>query len=209
MPPWRLPRAIPRRLFELPDDWVHRLLFVSKTSWYHGKAVPLLGLSVALLELIQRVVQRVGFPRFLHHTQDGAGLGVALDFNFFGFNGSGCLGDNIERIGSRGSGCVSARGFWVVETEQCNCFLSTAGGVIKACGETEAAVVLGEGFLLIPVRRALAKAFQSYVVLADQCFAMIGFCRIFFLEGPFCRFFGILDLFFFFWSSRPMLTVLE
>jgi hypothetical protein len=36
---------------------------------------------------------------------------------------------------------------------------------------------------------------------------MMGFCRIFFLEGPFWRFLGIDDLFFFFWSSRPIFTV--
>jgi hypothetical protein len=35
---------------------------------------------------------------------------------------------------------------------------------------------------------------------------MMGFCRIFFLEGPFWRFFGMEDLFFFFWSSRPILS---
>jgi hypothetical protein len=34
---------------------------------------------------------------------------------------------------------------------------------------------------------------------------MMGFCRIFFLDLPFWRFFGNDDLFFFFWSSRPML----
>jgi hypothetical protein len=35
---------------------------------------------------------------------------------------------------------------------------------------------------------------------------MMGFCRIFFLDGPFWRFFGNDDLFFFFCSSRPMVA---
>lgn len=39
-----------------------------------------------------------------------------------------------------------------------------------------------------------------------QCFAMMGFCRIFFLEGPFWRFLGIDDRFLDFWSSRPILS---
>jgi len=37
-----------------------------------------------------------------------------------------------------------------------------------------------------------------------QFAAMMGFWRIFFLEGAFCRLRGMEDLFFFFWSSRPM-----
>ena len=37
---------------------------------------------------------------------------------------------------------------------------------------------------------------------------MMGFCKIFFLDGPFWRFFGIEDLFFFFWSSRPISAAL-
>lgn len=41
--------------------------------------------------------------------------------------------------------------------------------------------------------------------MSYQCFAMMGFCRIFFLEGPFLRFLGMDDRFFFFWSSRPIL----
>lgn len=33
---------------------------------------------------------------------------------------------------------------------------------------------------------------------------MMGFCKIFFLDGPFWRFLGIEDRFFFFCSSRPI-----
>jgi hypothetical protein len=48
------------------------------------------------------------------------------------------------------------------------------------------------------------RSFLSSV--AYQCFAIMGLLRIFFLEGPFWRFFGRDDLFFFFWSSRPILS---
>jgi hypothetical protein len=37
----------------------------------------------------------------------------------------------------------------------------------------------------------------------------MGFCRIFFLDLPFWRFFGNDDLFFVFWSSRPILSDLR
>jgi hypothetical protein len=36
---------------------------------------------------------------------------------------------------------------------------------------------------------------------------MMGLDKIFFLEGPFWRLRGTDDLFFFFWSSRPIVTV--
>jgi len=49
--------------------------------------------------------------------------------------------------------------------------------------------------------------FYEKLKVKYQFAAMMGFARIFFLDLGFCRRFGNEDLFFFFWSSRPIFSL--
>jgi hypothetical protein len=145
----RLPRAIPRRLFQLQNHRVH--LFALLLLGHHSEAIPFL--RVLVLDVVQRVVERVGLHFFLDDAQDGAGFRVALDFELFDFDLLGRLGDDVEGIGGAVGGGVGARGLCVVEAEELDRLFGTTGGVVQARGEAETAVVLREGFVLVPITR--------------------------------------------------------
>lgn len=76
--------------------------------------------------------------------------------------------------------------------------------MVQARGETEAAVVLGESLFLVPLVE-LELCITNDLRRKYQFAAIMGFARIFFLDLGFWRLLGREDLFFFFWSSRPML----
>lgn len=92
--------------------------------------------------------------------------------------------------------------------------LCAAGGGVEAGSEAEAGVVLGEGLLGVPgdaLESKFSLTFCFWGVGGEYTyqFAAIiafpnGFTRL--LLGL-CFTFGMLDLFFFFWSSRPILAV--
>lgn len=80
--------------------------------------------------------------------------------------------------------------------------------MIETGCEAEPAVVLGEGLLLVPLNMLESVCCEELTV-KYQFAAIMGFARIFFLDLGFCRRFGNEDLFFFFWSSRPIFSVYD
>jgi hypothetical protein len=145
----RLPRAIPRRFFQLQNHWVH--LFALLLFRDHGKAIPILGILVVVLDVVQRVVERVGLDFFLDNAQDGAGFRVALNLELFNFDLLGRFGDDVESIGGAVGGGVGARGLCVVEAEELDRLFGATGCVVQSRGEAETAVVLRKGFMLVPI----------------------------------------------------------
>lgn len=149
--PRGLPNTVPRRLFKLTDDRV--LCFILPTIWHHGKTVPFLSLTIAVLELVQGVVEWVELLLLLAcDAQNGAGLRVALDFDLLDFDSlKRLLGDDVQTVSGAVGGGVGARGLGVVEAEQSDCLLCATCCVVEPRCETETAIVLGQGFFLVPI----------------------------------------------------------
>jgi hypothetical protein len=148
--PRRLPGSIACCLLQLPDNGV--LGLVCSPLRDHGKAVPLLYLAIAALELYEWVVERIElFLALAGNAQNVASLRITLNFDLLDLESlCGSLGDDVEGVGGAVGGCVGARRLGVIEAEQGNSLLRATGGVVEAGGKTEAAVVLRESLLLVP-----------------------------------------------------------
>jgi hypothetical protein len=127
---------------------------------HHGEAVPFFRLVV--VELVEGVVEGVcGLFLSTNYAEDGAGFGVALDFELFDFNGLRSLGDDVEAIGGAIGSGVGARGFCVVEAEEGDGLFCTTGCVVQARCEAETAVVLGECLMLVPITDMSVNAWSA------------------------------------------------
>jgi hypothetical protein len=133
-----VPHHLLRRPIRLPLQLAQHLGLVAAL-----KATPLLGVVFHVgrfLHFVERVVQRVGVTHYAHD----AACGIALDFDFAHLEETVVARLVVERVGCYGWGWARAGG------GSGAFLLDAAGGVAQAGDEAEAAVVLGEGFFLVP-----------------------------------------------------------
>jgi hypothetical protein len=164
-------------------------------------------LGVGEVEVVERIVKWVWFAR-LDDPQDGAGLLIALDSDLRRFDGRPCLG-----VYSEGVIYVFLRG--VLDANCCCAAFGAAGSVVEFSGEAKAAVILGKSFVRIPsaivsicskLQRRKRERKEGGFGGRYQLAAMMGLPRMFFLLFGLRFTLGMLDLFFFFCNSRPILT---
>lgn len=150
------PCAVPGSLFKLSDDGV-----VARLCRHHRKSVPLHFIIISQ-NFVQWIVERVLLHLALaYNAQDGAGFGVALHLNLLEFFNLRFRAHDVEFVCSAAGCGVGARGFAVVETEGLDRLLHTARGVVQARGQTEASIVLGERFFLVPRGLVSVRAWQE------------------------------------------------